>query len=321
MRLVKRAIKRALTSHAGWRASAWARPRGVLVLTYHRVCPADDTFPGLDVRDFAWQMEWLKRNVHLIEPEALREEAERERERPAVLVTFDDGFRDYHDHAYPVLHALGIPSIVFLSTGFMDDGGLLWADALFLAVTRSPHRRVAAPWGEDVDLGTDGARREFLKRAKARLKAMPHAEKEEAVARLLAALEADVSAGVGRQMLSWEEVRRTAGLTRFGGHTHTHPILPRAEPAHREREIRTCRERIAAELGAAPTTFAYPNGGFDADTVAEVRRQGFDTAFSTIEGVNGRATDWMAVRRVGLGLGRDDFAWQVSGLWARRTTG
>ena len=72
---------------------------------------------------------------------------------------------------------------------------------------------------------------------------------------------------------------------------------------------------------AAPTTFAYPNGGFDADTVAEVRRQGFDTAFSTIEGVNGRATDWMAVRRVGLGLGRDDFAWQVSGLWARRTDG
>ena len=46
MRLVKRAIKRALTSHAGWRASAWARPRGVLVLTYHRVCPADDTFPA-----------------------------------------------------------------------------------------------------------------------------------------------------------------------------------------------------------------------------------------------------------------------------------
>jgi peptidoglycan/xylan/chitin deacetylase (PgdA/CDA1 family) len=134
----------------------------------------------------------------------------------------------------------------------------------------------------------------------------------------VAALGADTTTGIGRQMLTWDEVRSTAGLTRFGGHTHTHPILPRAEPAHRAQEIRACRERIAAELGTPPTTFAYPNGGHDADTKEEVRRQGFDTAFSTVYGVNGRETDWLAVKRVGLGAGRDDFAWMVSGLWSRR---
>lgn len=41
------------------------------------------------------------------------------KEKVAVL-TFDDGFRNFHDHAYPVLKKYGFGATVFLSTDYID---------------------------------------------------------------------------------------------------------------------------------------------------------------------------------------------------------
>jgi peptidoglycan/xylan/chitin deacetylase (PgdA/CDA1 family) len=323
MNAVKNAIKGALASGAGWRLSRPLRPAGVVVVTYHRVGPPGEPLPGLGPAVFREEMEWLKAHCRLLAPEELRAAAAEERERPAVLVTFDDGYRGFHDHAWPVLKALAIPSVVFLSTRFMDEGGMLWADRLYLAVTRTERRTLRTPWGDEVALTGAGDRRAFLKAVKARLKELPDARKQEEQAALLHALGPYGEAEIPREMLSWDEVRSCSGLTRFGGHTHSHPILSRLTPEVRADEIRTCRDRIAAELRVVPTLFAYPNGravDFDAATQGDLRAHGFDTAFTTIEGVNGPATDWMAVRRVGGGGGLPEFAWQVSGLWARRAS-
>ncbi|WP_181871435.1 polysaccharide deacetylase family protein [Sphaerisporangium album] len=43
-------------------------------------------------------------------------------ERP-VVVTFDDGYADFHVHALPVLERLGFTATVFLTSGWVDDAG------------------------------------------------------------------------------------------------------------------------------------------------------------------------------------------------------
>ena len=40
--------------------------------------------------------------------------------RRTVVVTFDDGFRDIHSHAWPVLRRHGFNATVFLATGYLD---------------------------------------------------------------------------------------------------------------------------------------------------------------------------------------------------------
>jgi peptidoglycan/xylan/chitin deacetylase (PgdA/CDA1 family) len=39
----------------------------------------------------------------------------------AVLVTFDDGYRDIHENALPVLQEHGVPSVIFVPVAYMDD--------------------------------------------------------------------------------------------------------------------------------------------------------------------------------------------------------
>jgi peptidoglycan/xylan/chitin deacetylase (PgdA/CDA1 family) len=317
---LKRAAKRAFATPLGWRlAGPLLRAPGVIVLMYHRINGADSSFPGLPVESFAAQMRWLRDNCDVIAPEALIERAQRPtRVRPAVLITFDDGYRDYHDRAYPVLKQLGLPAVVFIATSFIDHGGMIWTEEVQAAATATRLPRVSLPWSDApaVELPDERARAALGARARAHLKTLPDADRQQAVQALLVALGGEATRE--RQMLNWDEVRRTMDLTRYGGHTHTHPILSRVDRAAAEREIRTCRDRIADETGRVPTLFAYPNGtaaDFTSETQDLLRQSGFRVGFSTIEGIAGAGTDWMAVKRLP-GAGRDlpEFVWAASGL-------
>jgi peptidoglycan/xylan/chitin deacetylase (PgdA/CDA1 family) len=261
-----------------------------------------EPFRTLDVREFRRQILWVRRHCRPIAPEDLEDALRRpDRFRPPVLVTFDDGFRDYHDHAYPVLEELGVPALVFLSTCFMDGGGLLWSDALRWALSRTRRPQATLPDGAAGDLGGPDARRAFLAAWASHLKRVTESERATALPPLLSQLADGVEPSPPpRQMMTWDEVRATLGFTRLGGHTHTHPILSRVTPDRVDEEVRTSRERIAAETGAPPRWFAYPNGqagDFTPVVKNALRRHGFEAAFTAIEGVNGAGTDRLELRR------------------------
>jgi peptidoglycan/xylan/chitin deacetylase (PgdA/CDA1 family) len=93
------------------------------VLAYHRVSDEDDPLPHVDVASFRHQMRWLRRYCEPIQPGQLVSAVHRRNRRVPVLVTFDDGSRNYYQYAYPVLEELGIPAINFLST----RGVVLWS--------------------------------------------------------------------------------------------------------------------------------------------------------------------------------------------------
>ena len=58
--------------------------------------------------------------------------------RRAVLVTFDDGYRDFAAHAWPVLRAASVPATMFVATGAADSPSTpFWWDRLWAAVQAS----------------------------------------------------------------------------------------------------------------------------------------------------------------------------------------
>ena len=323
--MIRALVKGAAATPAAFRLAARLRGnRGVCALMYHRVRRRGDPFPGTELDDFVRQMRWLKRTCTPIAPEELDEAlAAPPSGRPPVLVTFDDGYRDYAENAYPVLAELGIPAIVFLATAFIDGGGLIWTDAVTWATRTSPCTALTLPWDRAVTLplGDEAARARAALVTKAHLKSLSDPDRERWLELLLAELRMNPADGsAGRQMLTWDEVRATRGLTRYGGHTHTHPILSRVDPVRAEREIRLCSDRITAETGTAPRYFAYPNGSaqdFTEETKEIVRRCGFELAFSTIGGLHAPGMDRWAIRRQPTGARRlGDYALLVAGRTA-----
>jgi peptidoglycan/xylan/chitin deacetylase (PgdA/CDA1 family) len=94
----------------------------IRVLLYHHVGPVrPGTYPTLTVTPsvFAEQMMWLRR--HGYQSIRLSDWPDRLPEKP-LLITFDDGYADIVDHAFPILEENHFTATVFLVTSCI--GGL-----------------------------------------------------------------------------------------------------------------------------------------------------------------------------------------------------
>ena len=96
--------------------------RSFQILTYHRVNDEKDPFfTGVPVRVFAAQMEKLQAYFNVLPLEQLLEGVEKGDIPPnAIAITFDDGYRDNFENAYPVLRHFGLPATIFLRSIFLN---------------------------------------------------------------------------------------------------------------------------------------------------------------------------------------------------------
>jgi peptidoglycan/xylan/chitin deacetylase (PgdA/CDA1 family)/folate-dependent phosphoribosylglycinamide formyltransferase PurN len=99
------------------------RRQRVVVLLYHRV--NDDMRDNLTVgiEQFAEQMALLARSYPLVTiDDVVAGRVPRDSRRPAVAVTFDDGYLDNFKIAVPILLRYRVPAAFFVSTGKISSG-------------------------------------------------------------------------------------------------------------------------------------------------------------------------------------------------------
>ena len=122
-------------------------PAGVTILIYHRVGGGSRLSVDLPTSLFDEQMSFLAERCRvfslseaaelLADPALVAGPVGGDHDRPAVVVTFDDGTADFVDNALPVLVRHGISATYYLATDFLDrqqpfpDGGppMTWAQA------------------------------------------------------------------------------------------------------------------------------------------------------------------------------------------------
>ncbi len=108
---------------------------GLIVLTYHRIAePGGDLFydPVISAtpESFQAQVEWLHNHVRLLTLDELIDQVESGSpwREPAMLLTFDDGYRDNFDLAAPILNERKVPATFFVPTAFLESPRLPWWD-------------------------------------------------------------------------------------------------------------------------------------------------------------------------------------------------
>jgi peptidoglycan/xylan/chitin deacetylase (PgdA/CDA1 family) len=87
----------------------------------------------------------------------------------------------------------------------------------------------------------------------------------------------------------------------IGSHTLTHADLPRLSRDERREEIATSRRDLENSIGTPVTTFCYPFGRYDAETVEAVEQAGYELACTTEYGMVHAATNRYTVPRITVG--------------------
>jgi peptidoglycan/xylan/chitin deacetylase (PgdA/CDA1 family) len=305
------------------------------VITYHgvrdRPLPIDDEC--FIARDrFISQLLYVKRHFRVVPlSEAVELSATSARHGPPLLsITFDDGFQNVHDIAFPILKRLGLPATVFLVTGLIDTDRTIWYCALNHALERT--RMQSFTWmGHRYDLSGPGSRSLACRKLQARLKKMPQKALVGDVRTIASILgfgeRVKVPEDSPFRILSSRAIRamQASGLVEFGAHTHSHSILSLLPEADQDREIRTSLKMVSQCTGRPCTLFSYPNGeegDFAPVTRMLLARHHVRCSVTMMRGPNYPGSDPYCYRRYGIenGMSMQRFMMNVHHMvWVKRS--
>jgi peptidoglycan/xylan/chitin deacetylase (PgdA/CDA1 family) len=249
----------------------------------------------------------LKRHLEIVHLEEWLRAQNRGEELPkqACAITFDDGWRDNFEYAFPVLSRHKVPATIFLASSFVNTNIEFWPSRLqhllrslnpkepmapnLESTLRTVRERAArnGSWTpEDIDAAIDVAKN----------------LEESLITRLLADGEELYPRTVVRSLLTEVEIRQMAAsdLVRFGSHSRTHfRCRAGTSSATLQDEIVNSKRETELLAGKPVELFSFPNGDYSKDALELVRRH-YIGAVTTHRGWHRAGGDSYRIRRIGI---------------------
>ena len=301
-----------------WKLKRYAG-KNFVILMYHRIVSPKDagTYiqPGMYVQaeTFERHLQFLINNFNIAPlsevPLITRNKPGTARSKPFCFLTFDDGWKDFYDHAYPLLKAHQAPATVFLPTEFIGTNDCFWTDRLaylFSSEGFNPLRKTNIFSDRPLIAKLLRLQGSPEKQLEAAINILKH-YREDIINEVLMVLEENLNITAipaGRTFLTWDEVREMSksGFISFGSHTANHKILTTLSDEEIYLELNAAREKLIAEQVADPSCipFCYPNGNYNDKIASMVKESGYAMALTTKQGWNNKHSDSFQFRRIGI---------------------
>ena len=265
----------------------WATPHFLahvagkaIILMYHRVLPRADLAatwvqPGMYVtpETFERHLQFLTAHFKVLtfrELLARWDSGDWDAAARYCVLTFDDGWLDNYQYAYPLLRAYSAPATIFLPTGLVGSRDWLWSDRLG-DLLRRRRRGSAEEWDAQIE----------------RAKDLSDEERDG----LIDAIAAEVGETGPRPrcFVDWDEVRDMSrhGIA-FGSHSRTHANLARLSGPQLEEELRDSLAALRVPGVNHLPVLAYPNGDHTGAAAVAADAAGYRAAVTTRPGLESR---------------------------------
>lgn len=263
------------------------------ILTYHRVLPKSDPRyaleePGMVVEPetFAMHMDLVQKHLTIVSLQDWLQRRDSGQALPpkSCAITFDDGWLDNYQYAFPILQDKGIPATVFVVTHMIGTNATFWPNRLAHVLEQKPNAIETFPLERDKgELPLNGnSSRETLSQIIAYLKQYP----DDYIHRWLD--DVDSTPPTSRSLMDWDELRTMAdtGLVDVGSHSCHHYRLQSDLAAEViAKEVSDSKHKLEEELQRPAQVFCYPNG--DSSPLArELVANNYRAAVTTQGGIN-----------------------------------
>ena len=215
--------------------------------------------------------------------------------RRFVCFTFDDGYRDNKENAWPLFKRYQLPFTIYIPSDFPDGRGEMWWLALEKIIAKADEVQIpdfaGAPLGgQRFDCTTTSQKSAAYWRIYWPLRQIGE-NLQRRIVRVMAKRHGlDLQALCRSEIMSWDEIRELNRdpLVTIGGHTAGHFAVKRLSPLRCRAEIKAGLDRLTEELGERPKHFAFPYG--DAGSAGPrdfkiAKSLGLETAVTTRRGV------------------------------------
>ncbi len=323
IKLIKQLIKRniQLIALAFGRHRQTHKSPQLVILMYHRILPTDDNRclteePGMIVTPstFKQHLEILANYFQFVSLSDWIEKKNNNQPLPslACAITFDDGWSDNYEFAYPILKELDVPATIYLVSNIIDTDNIFWPERVshtLISIAENNSTLWDKPelkWLRNVQ--TDYA---FDQKSPTRnqisqiingLKKYTDTD----INQRLSALESDFNIeqypSTSKNILTWQQVDEMidSGLIEIGSHTCQHIRLVDGLSADLlNTEIIESKKIIEKKINKQIKTFCFPNGDFSKAS-SELVEKNYLSSVSTQAGWNSNTSSSHLLQRVAI---------------------
>jgi len=294
--IVKNTIKFPLevcAAHFGHHRRSNKSPR-LWIMMYHRILPPSDARhaqeePGMIVEPETFEMhlkllqneftlvslqDWVNRHINC---QPLPEKA--------CAITFDDGWLDNFEYAFPILSKLNIPATLFAVSNMIGTHQEFWPNRLVRLLQLPQRQREIFPWlselANDAPVNSETS-------ASAIYSLKKYADNQ--IIEWLDEAESSLQLPTPSlpALMNWQQLRQISDdpLFDIGSHTCHHIRLRSDLDADiRYQEITASKNLLESKLEKPVNLFCYPNGDSCPEAVKEVAKH-YQAAVTTQPGIN-----------------------------------
>jgi peptidoglycan/xylan/chitin deacetylase (PgdA/CDA1 family) len=204
----------------------------------------------------------------------------------AVMLTFDDGYRNIYEYAFPVLKRYALPATVFCTgNALLDD--TVWCDELLdlLLASKDPNVELN---GTIYRVNSRNDRIDVFQRLVSQLQREDFRTRQERMTELRKSLGDWAQNNTKRYLGRAEILEMQENRIIFGAHTMSHPLLGSIQDSRElEREINGSIDTLEEITGQKCSCFAYPfgdEGSFSKPCIRILKERGIKAAFTTHRG-------------------------------------
>ena len=217
-------------------------------------------------------------------------------------ITFDDGWRDNYEYAFPIIEKYKVPVTIFITINMIGTQNQFWFHSIWREANMAVEQKkedefIQSYKDQKIWLDPGHINEENICKLIGRFKGLPPNKIEEIISESYKKL--GFIQEYDNSLLDWEQVQEMErnGIS-FGSHSLNHLILPLIEDEVKRMEIAESLHRLISKGVKANPFFCYPNGSWDNTSIDIVKSAGYQGAVSTRLGLNTSDTNPYILNRI-----------------------
>ena len=315
--MLKSTVKRVIeyiAAYTGKHRRVLDKPE-LLVLGYHRVLPKEhpdymQMQPGMLVQPetFRMHIQILKKYFEIVDLNEWVNKCKSNQQLPmkAAAITFDDGWIDNYEYAFPILKLEKTPATIFLVSSMIDTSKQYWPERIGAIIDNLKNNTQDImpeyiKWFEEFGINVNKLNQldeTSYEKLINNIKKYPDKYILDSL-NVFNNLEENIR-GDSSSNLSYKQLveMKESSLISFGAHSRNHYRLNKMLLASDlEDEIIHCKKDLESRLDTSITGFCYPNGDYD-DISVNIVRQTYDYACTIHKGWNKQSSDPYYINRI-----------------------
>jgi len=301
-------------------------PKTPLILMYHRVLdPKSTPYPvqaGMYVtpETFKMQMDFLSKHMNFISIDEAAANIKDGAKIPenSVCITFDDGWCDNYENAFPILKEHSIPAAIFLPTAFIETDKWFWSDSFSnncFQIRKEKNQSKAifelsefsfleTNLNEEIQKllhsGSDNSFSKHLDICLNLLKKIPLKKREELNSILENHTSSKNKKTKDRMFMNWQEIKEMSksGID-FGSHSHNHLMFETLSEEEIKNELEISSTKLSMFLDKATSVFCYPEGSCNNSTHKTLSQINIPCTLLNKKSGN-KTQDYASIGRIGI---------------------